>query len=126
MLEANNFVVETFNKRNKKTERLSKIQTIAISFNIAKNVTAEVGEKMIYARIVKPNNEVLSKSPDNVFKYEDKDIAFSIKKTIEYKGEWLKDILYWKVDETLLQGDYKIDLFAEGRLIGCGSFSLKK
>jgi len=126
MLEANNFIVETFNKRDKKTDRLSKIQTIAISFNIDKNVTAAVGEKTIYARIVRPNNEVLTKGADNVFSFENKDIPYSIKKVIEYKGERFKEILYWKVEETLLPGEYKIEMFAEGRLIGSGSFPLKK
>jgi len=125
-LEADNFTVETFNKRDKKTDKLSKIKNIAITFNIAKNVTAKVGQKIIYARITKPNYEVLTKNPGNVFPYENKNIQYSIKKDIEYKGERIKDVLYWEVDETLMPGTYQVDMFAEGRLIGSGSFTLKK
>lgn len=125
-LEADNFTVETLNKRSKKTEKISKIKTIAITFNVAKNVTARVGDKTIYARITKPNYEVLTKNPGNVFPYENKNIQYSLKKEIEYKGERIKDTFYWDVDETLMPGTYQIDMFAEGRLIGSGTFSLKK
>lgn len=125
MLEADNFVVETFNNRDKKTSRLSKITTIAIGFNIAKNVTSTVGEKTLFVRIIKPNGDVLSKSKTNVFYYENREIPFSVRKTIEYKGERLKEIVYYKVKETLLEGDYKIEVFADSQLVGSGSFMLE-
>ena len=125
MLEADNFVVETFNKRDKKTSRLSKTMTIAIGFNIAKNVTAAVGEKVLFVRIVKPNNDVLTKSKTHVFEYEHKLIPYSIRKTIEYKGERLKEIVYYKVSETLIEGDYRIEVFADGALIGTANIHLE-
>lgn len=125
MLEADNFVVETFNNRDKKTSRLSKITTIAIGFNIAKNVTSTVGEKTLFVRIIKPNGDVLSKSKTNVFYYENREIPFSVRKTIEYKGERLKEIVYYKVKETLLEGDYRIEVFADSQLVGSGSFMLE-
>lgn len=126
MLEADNITVETFNKRDKKTNRLDKILTIAIGFNIAKNVTATVGEKIVFVRITQPNNEVLSKSKTNVFEYENANIPYSIRKTIEYKGERIREIVYYKVSETLLEGTYKIEIFVDGSLIGSGSINLAK
>lgn len=125
-LEADNIVVEFLSKREKKTDKLSKIKTIAITYQIGKNVTAQVGDKIVYARITKPNNEVLSKSSSYVFQYENKNIQYSMKKEIEYKGERLKDDMYWEVNETLLPGNYRVDLFSEGRLIGSQNFTLKK
>lgn len=125
-MEADNIVVEFLSKRDKKTDKLSKIKTISFSYSIAKNVTAEVGEKLVYARITKPNNEVLSKNNSYVFAYENKNIQYSMKKEIEYKGERLKDEMFWEVTETLMPGNYRIDLFSEGRLIGSQNFSIKK
>lgn len=125
-MEADNFTVTLLNKRAKATEKLSKIKTIAINFSIAKNVTAQVGEKTVYARITKPNHDVLSKSNSNVFPFENKNIEFSMKKEIVYKGERLKEELFWEVSETLMPGTYRVDLFAEGRLIGSTNFSIKK
>ncbi len=125
MLQADNFIIETFNKRDKKTSNIKKIQTIAIGFNIQKNVTAEVGEKSLYVRIVKPNNDVLTKSRSYVFKYENKKIPFSIKRLIVYKGEKTKEIVYYRVKETLLEGEYRIEVFTDGALIGSDTFYLE-
>lgn len=124
-MEADNFTIEFLNKRENTTKRLSKIKTISISFFIAKNITAQVGEKTIYARITKPNHDVLSKSGANVFQYENKNIVYSLKKDIVYKGERMKEEFFWEVTETLMPGTYRVDLFAEGRLIGSTNFSLK-
>ncbi|MDR1679843.1 MAG: hypothetical protein LBR81_08725 [Prevotellaceae bacterium] len=125
-LEAHNFLVKTLNRKDKETKKLSRIAKIAISFNIAKNITAPVGVKSIFVRIAKPNNEVLSKNPSNVFRYEDRNIQYSIKKDVEYKGERVIETVYWDVSETLLPGTYRFDFFADERLIGNGSFVLKK
>lgn len=125
MLEADNITIETFNTRDKTTNRLDKILSIAIGFNIAKNITASVGEKIIYVRITQPNNEVLTKSKTSVFEYENANIAYSLRKTIEYKGERMKEIVYYKVSETLLEGTYKIEIFVDGQMIGSGSFVLQ-
>lgn len=123
-LEASNIVIETLNKREHKTKRLRKIKTIAIYFDIAKNITAQVGEKVLYARIVKPNSEVLYKSASNAFRYENKDLQYSIRKSIQYKGENMREEMFWDVNETLLEGFYQLDIFCDGRLIGSSSFTL--
>ncbi len=125
MLEADNFTVRTLREKGSETSRLSKIKTIEITFYIAKNVTAPVGNKTIYARLTNPNNEVMTKGSGTVFPYEGRNIQYSMKKEIEYKGERFKDVLYWNVDETLLEGNYRIELFADGNLIGRSTFALK-
>ncbi len=125
MLEADNFTVETLDKKGKTTGRLSRMKNIAVTFTIAKNVTAPVGHKTIYARITNPNNEVMTKSPGNLFPYEGRNIQYSVKKEIEYKGERIKDTFYWAIEETLLTGNYRVELFADGNLIGTTTFTLK-
>ncbi len=121
-LEADIYSIQTLNKSNKVTSRVSRIAKIAVYFTVEKNVTAEVGAKTFYARIVKPSNEVLAKSPANTFPFENRNILYSMKKTIEYKGERVKDVIYYDVEETLLEGTYRVDLFADGRVVGHGEF----
>ncbi len=123
-LETNNITVKTLNKRGHKTRRLRKTKTIAVYFDIAKNITANPGEKVLYARIVKPNAEVLYKSVSNTFKYENQQLQYSIRKAIEYKGEAMKQEMFWDVNETLLEGLYQLDIFCDGRLVGSTSFEL--
>ena len=126
MLEANNIIVQGLTARGKKTDKISKVETISICYNIVKNITAVPGEKIIYARIIKPDNDILTKRTEDVFMFENRKLGFSCKKEFEYSGEFLNDCLYWKVEETLLPGIYRVDLFVEGRLIGTQIFTFKK
>lgn len=125
-LDLKSISVETLTDRNKKTDRVNKTATIKINFTIAKNVTAAPGNKYVYARIMTPDNTILSRSQNDVFPFEDKQIQFSCKKTVEYQGDDLTDVLYWKVNELLFAGTYRVDLFADGNLIGQALFRLAK
>ena len=51
-LDAVGIVVTPIDSRGKTAKKIKKTDKIKITFSIAKNVTAEVGEKYIYARIV--------------------------------------------------------------------------
>ncbi len=125
-LDIKSMSVETLTDRNKRTDKVNKTSMIRINFTIAKNVTAAPGNKHVYARIMTPDNEVLSRSAGDVFPYENRQIQYSCKKGVEYQGEDLSDVLYWKVNELLFPGSYRVDLFADGNLIGQASFRLAK
>jgi hypothetical protein len=124
-LDATNIQVQTLNKRGRETERVKNIKKIAISFTIVKNITAQTGNKTLYIRIAKPDNEILTKNPGNQFKFEDRNISYSIKKYIEYTGEEQSVTVYWDVEEFLPAGTYHIYIFADGNMIGQGSFRMK-
>ncbi|MDR1683410.1 MAG: hypothetical protein LBS25_08525, partial [Candidatus Symbiothrix sp.] len=99
---------------------------IEICFTINKNITAEAGEKTIYIRIQKPDDDVLIKNSNNVFTYENKKIPYSEKRTIEYTGEETQMSIYWQIEEFLQAGAYRVDIFADGNRIGRKSFQLDK
>lgn len=124
-LDATNVTVQTLNKRGRKTSRVKNVKKIAVSFTIVKNITAETGNKTIYVRIAKPDNSILTKNDSDKFKFEDKEIGYSIKKYIEYTGEEQSVTVYWNVEEFLSAGTYHIYIFADGNMIGQGSFSMK-
>ena len=97
-----------------------------ITFQIAKNISAPVGEKNLYFRIMKPDDDILLKPNSGVFHFEGKDIAFSMKKSIEYDGEEMSQIVYWDIEEYLSAGIYRVDIFADGNNIGRKSFTLER
>ena len=107
-LDATNIIATPLNKRGKTAKKVKDTKKIAISFTIVKNITAQTGNKTLYVRIAKPDNEVLTKSASNTFKYEDREIAYSIKKYFEYTGEELTQTVYWDVEEFLAAGTYRI------------------
>ena len=124
-LDATNIVVQSKNKRGKTTEKVKNVKKIAISFTIVKNITAKTGERTLYVRIAKPDNEILTKDASDTFPYENRDIEYSIKKYIEYTGEDQNVTVYWDVEEYLPAGNYNVYIFADGTMIGQQSFTLK-
>lgn len=124
-LDATAIKVTPLNKRNKKTSRIKNIVKLKIDFIISKNITAETGERTLYVRILKPDNDVLSKNASDVFPYENRELRYSIKKYIEYNGEEQPVTVYWDVEEYLYAGSYRVDIFADGNLIGTGNFMLE-
>ncbi|MBM6658191.1 hypothetical protein [Bacteroides gallinaceum] len=123
-LDATNISALPMNKRGKKARKVKDVKKIAISFTIVKNITAETGNKTIYVRIAKPDNDILSKG-NTTFAYEDREITYSIKKYIEYTGEEQSVTVYWDVEEYLPAGTYTIYIFADGNMIGQNSFTMK-
>lgn len=124
-LDATAIKVTPLNKRSKKTSRIKNIVKLKIDFIISKNITAETGERTLYVRILKPDNDVLSKNASDVFPYENRELRYSIKKYIEYNGEEQPVTVYWDVEEYLYAGSYRVDIFADGNLIGTGNFMLE-
>jgi len=125
-LDANNIAVNGLTNKNKATNQIKKMAKIAVSFTVSKNITTPPGEKTIYICIMKPDDDVLIKSRGNVFVYENKEINYSSKRTITYEGEELPVTIYWDIEEYLSPGVYRVDIFAEGNLIGKKSFKLEK
>jgi len=123
-LDATAISITPVDKRGKPTKNLSKITNLQIRFTVAKNVTAEVGEKTFYCRIMQPNDELLTKAGGGTFAFEGKQIPYSIRRMIEYNGEETQLTMYWPVEESLQHGTYSLRIFADGSLIGSASFSL--
>lgn len=125
ILEITSFSMTPLNNKGKKTGWFAQSANLQFNFSIGKNVTAQPGNKTIYLRITRPDEEVLTKS-GNTFQYEDQHIAYSASKKIEYTGEAINDVIYWKIDEILPKGTYHADFFADGNRIGSFTFKFEK
>ena len=123
-LDVTNIRIEPRNKRGKEAKKVKDIVKLAISFTVVKNITAENGERTIYIRITKPDNDALTKSASNTFSYENRTLTYSIKKYIEYNGEEQNVNVFWDVEEFLYAGNYRLDIFEGGNLIGSQKFTL--
>ncbi len=123
-LDATGISVAATNNKGKVQKKISKAEQLVVNFTINKNITAEPGERTIYVRIMKPDDDVLVKSRSNTFQYENRDINYSMKRTVEYGGEEVPVTLYWNIEEYLMAGTYRVDIFADGNRIGSRSFTL--
>lgn len=121
-LSAVGIKVLTLDKRGKATTRIDRITHFSVSFTIPENTTAHTGNKTLYIRVLNPND--LPMEGDKSFTFEGKTLRASAHKEIEYTGEATSVTIYQTIGETLLKGNYRVDIFADGHLIGKQSFSL--
>ncbi len=126
IMEITHFSMTPLNNKNKKTSWFSQTAALQFNFTIAKNITAQPGDKTVYLRITRPDDDVLTKSSANVFAYENKMISYSVSKKIEYAGEAISDVLYWKVGEILPKGTYRAEFFIDGNRVGSFTFTFEK
>ena len=77
-------------------------------------------------RIMAPDGSVLTKNPGATFKYENGNLQYSMNRIVEYGGEEIPVTMYWNIEEFLMAGTYKVDIFADGSLIGSRSLSMQE
>jgi predicted nuclease with TOPRIM domain len=126
-LEVRDLVAEGMNSRNKETKFANRTDKIRISFVLNSNITAKRGPKNIYVRIMRPDQLLLSKSPGDLFQFEDLKIQYSAMREVNYEGMDLPVAIYWDNagESPLMIGTYTIDLFADGNNIGTTSIEFK-
>ncbi len=122
-LDATAVRVEATNKKGKATKKAKDARRFNISFTISRNVTAQTGMKSIYLMITTPMGGVLTMG--GTFAYENRTLNYSVRKDIEYTGEEYSTTAYWDVNETLSAGNYRVDIFADGKRIGGSTFLLQ-
>ena len=122
-LDATGFWVTPKNKKSKDTQKVKDVKKLAFGFTIVKNVTAQNGQRIIYARILKPDNSVMGQK--GTFAYENTQLEYTEKKYIDYTGEEEMVTMYSDVTEFLEAGTYKLFVFCDKQMIGQTSFTLK-
>ena len=123
-LDATNITLTPLSKKGKPEKYMKNAKTVAVSFAITRNVTASNGVRSVYVRIMTPEGEVLNGG--GTFEYSGKQLAWSMKKDIEYTGEETPLTLYWTVGEYLGGGQYNVSIFCDGQAIGSRDFTFKK
>ena len=112
------------------TVKARKVDLMKITFDIDENRIADNGTKDIYIRIVGPNGNMISNaaSGSGVTSLADgKSLNFTVMKQIPLeKGKPVNDVsMNWHQDGDYLPGNYAIEIYNQGYLIGKGSVSLK-
>ncbi|MDR0334112.1 MAG: hypothetical protein LBI15_11720 [Dysgonamonadaceae bacterium] len=125
-LVAVNINVRAVNDRGRDQTRLSRSNQFAVSFTIARNITAVPGERTIYVRLMSPNGTLLTKAGSGTFAFENSNIQYSMRRNVEYGGEETPVTLFWDIEEFLQPGTFQVDIFADGHHIGRSTFSMQE
>jgi len=126
-LQVRQLRAEPLNTRSQTTRFARRTDKIRIYFILGENVAAKRGPKNIYARIMRPDELLMSKSENNLFRYEDLKIQYSAMREVVYEGHDLPVAIFWdnSNEPELMTGEYTVDIFADGYNIGTTTFELR-
>ncbi len=125
-LESSDLIAIGVNNRDRETRTADRTTMIKINFTLNRNITARRGSKNIYVRIMRPDQLLLSKSPGDLFQFEDLRIQYSAMREVNYEGNDLPVAIYWDNEgKPFMTGNYTIDVFADGNNIGTTKLELR-
>lgn len=127
VLQVRDFAAEALNRRDKETRFAGRAERIRVYFILSENVSAKRGTKDIYVRIMRPDQLLMSKSADNLFRFEDLKVQYSAMREVVYEGHDLPVAIFWdnSNEPELMTGEYTVDLFADGYNIATTTFELR-
>ncbi|MBK8805471.1 MAG: hypothetical protein IPO21_01995 [Bacteroidales bacterium] len=123
-LKAFNVISLPLAENSKPKFKAKKVAKIKTSATIGENVVIDPGKKEIYMRITRSDGAVLSSTADNSFTYEGEKIMFTEMKEIDYNNKEVNVDIFYKANDDITPGTYKIVLFHDGKEIGNTSFVL--
>ncbi len=130
VLQAYNFVSGglrmKLNNTTTETNRASRTVQIRSSFTLSENPLTPKGQKTVYMQIIAPSGKTLQNRTSNVVDTDNGPIAFSDKKEINYTNQRLDISIYYDFrGEDADKGNYKVNIYIAGALVGSDSFTLK-
>lgn len=121
-LDATGINLTPLDKKGKVGKNPKNWKQLKVDFTIAKNVTAHGGMRTVYVRITTPTGAVLNAGS---FSYENRQLQYSMKKTVEYDGQALAVSTFWNINEVMTAGTFRVDIFCDGQMIGNKTFTLQ-
>jgi hypothetical protein len=105
-------------------DRIRRIDQIKTCFTITENALAEPGERDLYVQVYNPENELVG--DQIVVQHEGGNMVYSAQSKVFYENEELDVcILSNTVEEKLMEGTYKVYIYAGPQLIGTSSFNMR-
>jgi hypothetical protein len=125
ILNAKNIVITALrNEKGRETDRYDKTIQLRICFTLRENPILEPGPRMIYMRIARPDDVILT-SGVNFFDFEGQQIVYTASREVSYENVDVDLCIYWQNDGLLIPGTYSVNLYAGGHVIGSTTFALK-
>ena len=127
VISCSNIEITPLNKRSKSENSASRILKIKTCFTLRENPIAQPGNRDVYIRITRPDNAVIASTTADMFTFQGQDIVFTAKREVDYENKDIDVCIFWDNEsKQLIQGDYTVDIFTDGNLIGTTKFNIKK
>lgn len=125
VIQAKDVVAVALNKKRKETDELRRLDKVRVCFTLRENPIASAGNKIVYLRIVRPDQLVITPSPDNLFEIKGEQLIFSANRAVDYANADIEMCIFLDNTGDFIAGTYTVELYLDGEKIGDGSFVLK-
>jgi predicted nuclease with TOPRIM domain len=106
------------------SNKASSVQKIKTCFTVLENIVAPPGNKDVYVRILSPDGAVMTTSSET-FMIAGQASLFTIRETFEFNNKETNVCVYWDKGSAYVKGNYNVEIYCEGNLIGSTFTELK-
>lgn len=113
----------------KEKSKAKDIEMLRVCFLTETNMVTPSGQKKFFIRIINPLGETVAVDDQGAGvltnKLDNSQVRYTTSGDITYKNEDTNACIDWTVPNALAKGDYKIEMYNNGFLVGKGQFKLK-
>ena len=111
----------------KTTDKISKLDKIYVSYQLANNDLADKGSKIIYFQVVKPTKSVLTNSNagSGLASFNGGEKQYTVKKSINFQNKNESGSFSIPKTEGMTAGQYTVNVFSDEHKMGSAEFTLK-
>jgi len=126
VIQAKDIVAAPLNRKRKETARISLLENLRVCFTLRENPIASAGQKEVFMRVLRPDSLLIATSPNNLFNYRDTKLIYSANRIADYMNQDIEMCIFLENTGDFIPGNYSVELYLEGSLIGRTSFLLTK
>jgi hypothetical protein len=128
VVKVRDIVVTALTKKGKETSRSKNTTQLQVCFSFLENSIATRGVRNVYIRVKGPDHILLAQAADNnYFTVNGEQLIYSAMREVDYQGEDLDVCVYYgSAGEQFSKGEYTIDIFSGGAMVGSGQLFFKR
>ena len=125
VIQAKDVVAVALNKKRKETSEIRRLDKVRVCFTLRENPIAKAGNKIVYLRVIRPDQLVITSSPDNLFEVKGEQMIFSANRAVDYANADVEMCIFLDNTGDFIAGNYTVELYLDADKIGTGTFLLK-
>lgn len=124
VLRARDIAMVALNARDNVVSRVKNAVTLRVDFAISSNELAAPGNRKVYMCIKSPDGYLLTSESMPTFEYQGMNVGYSAVREVDYQNEDVDVSIYYR-GSGFTEGQYTIEIYTDGNLIGSGSVSMR-
>jgi cell division protein FtsB len=125
VIQAKDIVAMALNKKRKETDVIKRLDKVRVCFTLRENPIAEAGNKIVYLRVVRPDQLVITPSPENLFEVQGEQLIYSANRAVDYANADIEMCIFLDNTGDFIPGTYSVELYLGGEEIGSSEFTLR-